>query len=151
MGRGLESHPNGLTWDLLGTGALALVLGGGAAAGCPPGRASSWHWSSPTETGWKAWELLPRLLRAQHSYVLLRSKVPTASSLWTVALWKGSWLRTSGPRASWTSTPAPSHLERAAWGSELRGPSPCPGPGRRAHAHLSVWPPHHTQVTLGCG
>lgn len=77
--------------------------------------------SPTTEMCERAWELFPTLLLALHSYVLLCSQVPTTSRLWTVTLWKGSWLSTLGCGSSKTSPWASSHLERAKCGS---APSP---------------------------
>lgn len=88
----------------------------------PPGGVDE---GSPTEMGWKAWELFPALLWALHSYVLLCSKVPMASRLWTVTLWKGSWLRTLVCGSSNTSSAwASSHLGRAVCGSGFQGAQP---------------------------
>lgn len=64
--------------------------------------------------GWKVWELFATLLWALHSYVMLCSKVPMTSRLWTITFWKGSWLRTVGFGSSLTSSAsASSHLGRA--------------------------------------
>lgn len=75
--------------------------------------------------GWKVLELFPALLWALHSYVLLCSKVPVTSRLWTVTLWKGSWLTILGYGSSKTSSAwASSHLGRAVCGSEFQGAQP---------------------------
>lgn len=76
----------------------------------------------------KTWEQFPALLWALHSYVLLCSKVPMTSRLWTVTLLKGSWLRTSGCGSSKTSSEVSSHLGRAERGSEFQGTQRLPQP-----------------------
>lgn len=116
----------------------------------PPGGADE---GSPTEMGWKAWELFPARLWALHSYVLLCSKVPTGSWLWTVTLWKGSWLRTLVCGFSKTcSTWASSHLGRAECGSGFQVAHPSFQVRRQEEStYLSVWPLHSSHVTLGWG
>lgn len=111
---------------------------------------------SPIEMGQKVWELFPTLLKALHSYVLLCSKVPMASRLWTITSWKGTWLRTSECESSRTSPADSSHLGRAECGLELwdaRPPlAPQPGVKKVSRAtYLSVWLLHCTHVTLGWG
>lgn len=115
-------------WGLLHIGTLALAPWDRVSFLGPPtdlawmGRSKG----SPTEMGQKTWELFPKLLWALHSYVLLCSKVPMTSRLWTVILWKGSWLRTSGCESSKIGTWVSSHLGRTDWLRVLRYPTPQP-------------------------